>query len=120
QDYEFVRLRNNDRLQDSKSTSLRLDLSRELTLLGQSTEVQFGVQYDDRSKEDTRQTLEISSAALSAAGVAAPSTDDFSINDPYQGKLPLGYTFRYFSDSGIRNLWSSLAGQGLAEVLGDT
>lgn len=120
QDYEFVYLRNNERLQDSRSSSARLDLSREMTLLGRSTEVQFGVQYDDRSKEDTRQTLEIVPAALSAAGVPFPSTDDFSINDPYQGALPLGYTFRYFSDSGLRNLWNGLAAQGLSRVQANT
>ena len=116
QDYEFVRLRNNERLQDSESSSVRLDLSRDLTLFGRPTDFQFGFQYDDRSKKDTRQRLEISSGALSAAGVAAPSPDDFAINDPYQGALPLGYTFRYFTDSGLRSLWSSLAGQGLAEI----
>ena len=120
QDYEFVRLRNNDRLQDSESYSARLDLTRDLTLFGRQTEFQFGFQYDDRSKKDTRQTQEISASALSAAGVAAPSTDDFAINDPYKGELPLGYTFQYFSDSGIRNLWSSLASQGLSEILTDT
>ncbi|WP_058022435.1 TonB-dependent receptor [Pseudohongiella spirulinae] len=120
QDYEFVRLRNNTRLQDSKSISARFDLTREMDLFGQPSEVQFGVQYDDRSKEDTRQTLQILPGALTAAGVALPTTDDFAINDPYKGELPLGYTFRYFSDRGLRNLWSSLASQGFAEVLADT
>lgn len=120
QDYEFVYLRNNDRLQDSESVSLRMDLSRDLDLFGQPSEVQFGVQYDDRSKEDTRQTLEIVPGALSAAGVAMPSPDDFAINDPYKGELPLGYTFRYFSDAGLRNLWGSLAGQGLSRVRANT
>lgn len=120
QDYEFVRLRNNDRLQDSESYSARLDLTRDLTLFGRQTEFQFGFQYDDRSKKDTRQTQEISASALAAAGVVAPSTDDFAINEPYKGELPLGYSFRYFSDSGIRNLWSSLASQGLSETLAAT
>jgi TonB-dependent receptor len=120
QDYEFVYLRNNERLQDSGSSSARLDLSRDLTLSGRPTELQFGLQYDQRSKKDTRQTLEIIPAALSARGVPAPSTNDFAINDPYMGVLPLGYTFRYFSDSGLRNLWSSLAGQGLSRVQANT
>jgi TonB-dependent receptor len=120
QDYEFVRLRKNDRLQDSRSSSVRLDLSRDLTLFSRATEIQFGLQYDDRSKKDTRQTLEILPAALSAAGVPFPSTNDFAINDPYKGRLPLGYDFRYFSDSGLRNLWSSLADQGLTTVLANT
>jgi TonB-dependent receptor len=120
QDYEFVRLRNLERLQDSRSSSVRLDLSRDLTLLGRPTEVQFGVQYDDRSKKDTRQTLEILPAALTSRGIALPTTNDFAINDPYQGALPLGYDFRYFSDSALRNLWNSLAGQGASQVLANT
>ena len=120
QDYEFVYLRNNERLQDSKSSSARLDLTRELMLFGRSTEIQFGFQYDDRSKEDTRQTLEIIPAALSAAGIPFPSTNDFAINDPYKGELPLGYTFRYFSDTGLRNLWSSLAARGVSRVQANT
>lgn len=120
QDYEFVYLRNNDRLQDSKSTSARLDLSRDLTLLGGATELQFGFQYDDRSKEDTRQTQEIIPAALTSRGIAVPTTDDFAINKPYQGALPLGYDFRYFSDSGLRNLWSALAAQGASRIQANT
>jgi len=120
QDYEFVYLRNLERLQDSKSTSARIDLTRDLTLFGRATEFQFGFQYDDRSKEDTRTTLEIVPAALTAAGIPMPSTNDFALNDPYKGELPLGYTFRYFSDSGLRNLWSSLAGRGLSRVQANT
>jgi TonB-dependent receptor len=120
QDYEFVYLRNLERLQDSESTSARLDLSRDLTLFDRQTELQFGVQYDERSKEDTRQTLEILPAALTSRGLPIPSTNDFAINDPYKGVLPLGYTFRYFSDSGLRNLWSSLADQGASRVQPNT
>lgn len=119
QDYEFVRLRNNERLQDSESYSARVDLSRDLTLFGRQTEFQFGFQYDDRSKKETRDRLEISASALAAAGVADPSTSDIAINEPYKGELPLGYTFRYFSDGALRNLWSSLAAQGLSEVKSD-
>ena len=120
QDYEFVYLRQTERLQDSRSTSARLDLSRSLSVFGREADVQFGVQYDDRSKKDTRQTLEIVPASLAAAGIAFPSTDDFAINTPYQGALPLGYNFRYFSDSGLRNLWSGLAAQGVANVQANT
>ena len=116
QDYEFVRLRNRERLQDSSSYSARVDLSRDLTLFDRSTELQLGIQYDDRSKIQTRKTLEINAGALSDAGITHPSTNDVAINDPYKGVLPLGYTFRYFSDSALRELWSSLASQGLASV----
>ncbi len=119
QDYEFVRLRNIDRLQDSYSYSARLDLNREVTLFDRVTDFQFGVQYDDRSKKDSRQTQEISAGQLAAAGIAAPSRADVEINDPYKGKLPLGYAFRYFSDNALRDVWRGLASQGVSEVLED-
>ena len=120
QDYEFVYLRSTTRLQDSRSYSARVDVTRDLTLFGRSTELQFGAQYDDRSKEDTRQTLEIVPAMLKAAGVAFPSPADFAINDPYKGDLPLGYAFRYFSESGAKAIWNDLHGRGLSRVQANT
>ncbi|MFN4295492.1 MAG: TonB-dependent receptor [Brevundimonas sp.] len=120
QDYEFVYLRSTTRLQDSQSYSARIDLSRDLTLFGRPTELQFGGQYDDRTKEDTRQTLEIVPAMLTAAGVPFPSTADFAINDPYMGELPLGYAFRYFSESGARDIWNDLHGRGLSRIQANT
>lgn len=120
QDYEFVYLRSTTRLQDSQSYSARLDLSRDLTLFGRSTELQFGGQYDDRTKEDTRQTLEIVPAALTAAQIPFPSPADFAINDPYKGDLPLGYAFRYFSESGAKALWRDLYDRGLSRIQANT
>ncbi|MEN1925859.1 TonB-dependent receptor [Luteimonas qiangzhengi] len=116
QDYEFVYLRSTSRLQDSRSRSGRLDLTRALDLFGQASDIQFGVQYDKRSKEDTRHVLEILPGTLTAAGVQLPSPSDFSIDRPYKGKLPLGYAFRYFSEAEARKLWSGLHGQGLSNV----
>ncbi len=116
QDYEFVYLRSTTRLQDSRSRSGRFDLSRGMDLFGRSADVQFGLQYDKRTKEDTRQVLEIVPATLLAAGVRFPSPADFSIDTPYKGKLPLGYTFRYFSAKEARAIWAGLHGQGLSNV----
>lgn len=116
QDYEFVSLRSTTRLQDSTSHSGRLDLSRGMDLFGRSSDVQFGVQYDKRSKEDTRQTLEIMPGTLAAAGVPFPSTGDLSIDTPYKGKIPLGYSFRYFSEGLANDMWANLHGQGLSNV----
>lgn len=116
QDYEFVNLRSESRLQDSRSRSGRIDLSRALDLFGKASDIQFGVQYDRRTKDDTRQRWEITPGAIAAAGLPMPSPGDISIDRPYKGKLPLGYAFRYFSESEARNLWSRLAGQGVAQL----
>lgn len=116
QDYQFVNLRSTSRLQDNESISARIDLMRELELFGRSTELKFGGQFDSRTKEDTRTTLEILPAALRTAGVADPSPADFAINDPYKGEMPLGYAFRYFSESQAKGLWNSLHTQGLSRI----
>lgn len=116
QDYEFVYLRSTSRLQDSRSRSGRLDLGRAMDLFGRSSDIEIGVQYDKRTKEDTRQVLEIVPGTLAAAGIPFPSPADISIDTPYKGKLPLGYSFRYFSEKEARALWARLQSQGLANV----
>ncbi|MGY0633885.1 TonB-dependent receptor [Luteimonas sp. A478] len=116
QDYEFVYLRSEHRLQDSRSRSGRLDLTRAMDLFGQASDVQFGVQYDRRTKEDSRERWDILPGTLAAAGVPMPSPSDFSIDRPYKGKLPLGYSFRYFSEAGAKDLWNRLYGQGLGTL----
>lgn len=45
QDYEFVYLRNLQRLQDSRSYSARLDVSRGVTLSGRYLKFELGVQW---------------------------------------------------------------------------
>ncbi|KAK0332408.1 hypothetical protein LTR94_025015, partial [Friedmanniomyces endolithicus] len=120
QDYNFVALRTTPSLADTKAYTARLDLTRDLDLFGRQTELAFGVQYDDRTKENTQTTLEILPAALTAAGIALPSTVDFAINDPYKGELPLGYAFRYFSESAAKDLLNGLIDQGVAQVQAGT
>ncbi len=108
QDYDFVHLRVNTSLAQTKAYTARLDLTRDIDLFGLPTELAFGFQYDDRTKENNSSRLEITAAALAAAGVALPTTDDFALNTPYKGKLPLGYAFRYHSEKGAWDLWNRL------------
>ncbi|MNH98828.1 vitamin B12/cobalamin outer membrane transporter [compost metagenome] len=108
QDYNFVNLRSNTSLAQTEAYTARLDLTRDMDLFGLPTELAFGVQYDNRTKENNAKRLEILPAMLTAAGVALPTTDDFALNTPYKGKLPLGYAFRYHSKQGAWDLWNRL------------
>jgi TonB-dependent receptor len=116
QDYNFVAMRTTSRLAETDAYTARIDLTRDLDLFGRRTELAVGFQYDDRTKQNDQTTLEVLPAALNAAGVPLPSTNDFAINDPYKGALPLGYNFRYFSEDGAKNLLNGLLGQGLGRV----
>jgi len=119
QDYAFVNLRTTTSLADTDAYTARLDLKRDLDLFGRQTELAFGAQYDDRTKEYSLTTLEILPADLTAAGIPLPTTDDFAINDPYKGELPLGYAFRYFSERRAKALLNSLIDQGVSRVRPD-
>lgn len=80
--------------------SAKVDISKETTLFG-DTRFNFGGQYDNRTKEVDERLLDVSSAATFAQAGINTAPGAFNIPDPYKGKLPLGYTFPYFSKAGI-------------------
>lgn len=112
-DYNFVSLRSNAGKAVTDSYSSRLDLFRDIELFGQPTELQFGFQYDDRTKENNQTRWEVTAAQLEAAGIARPTMADFASDKPYQGNLPLGYAFRYHDEGKAWGLLDGLRAQGV-------
>lgn len=98
----------------------KFDVTRDLALFGNETKLQFGVQFDDRTKEANRLTLEARAADLAAAGITAPKMDDFSINEPFKGRIPLRYNFRYFSSDAGSALFDSFIANGGTRVQPNT
>ena len=85
----------------------KLVLSRETALFGGDAVLKAGFQFDQRTKvADEKQILLGSDSATRAAQFATiglPSDyNQFSLNDPFAGKIPLGYTFRYFDTDKMR------------------
>lgn len=78
-------------------------LSRDFTLFGGEGSISAGFQYDQRTKKNTEQDLLLNTAAQFAAAGLGTTYDQFSIDLPFQGKVPLGYTFRYFNTDTMRD-----------------
>lgn len=114
-DYDFVRLTSGQDEAVTDSFSTRLDLFRDIELFGQHTELQFGFQYDDRTKDMHETEYLISADHLAAAGVTAPTMAGIASDRAYKGNLPLGYNFRYHDEAKAWALFDSLRSQGLGE-----
>ncbi|MEN1929918.1 TonB-dependent receptor [Luteimonas sp. MJ250] len=114
-DYDFVRLTSGVDSAVTDSYSARLDLFKDIDLFGRPTGLQFGFQYDDRSKEMHETEFMIDAGHLAAAGIAMPTMSDIASDKPYQGSLPLGYSFRYHDQARAWALLDSLRSQGVGE-----
>lgn len=112
-DYNFVNLRSNAGKAVTDSYSSRLDLFRDVELFGQPTELQFGFQYDDRTKENNQTRWQVTAAQLAAAGITQPTMTDIASDKPYQGNMPLGYAFRYHDEGKAWALLDGLRAQGV-------
>jgi TonB-dependent receptor len=93
----------------------RLVLAKETGLFGGEGTIRLGVQYDQRTKSVDENQLILNSnvpaqaALLASAGI--PSTyPDISLSIPFQGEIPLGYTFRYFDIKKVRQFSRSARG----------
>lgn len=117
EDFLPSRLRWRSTLGETQAYSAKLDLSRDVSMFGHRTELSFGLQYDSREKENNRTIIDIVGADLVAAGVAPPSLSDIQSEDAYRGRLPLGYSFRYFSESAAWDLLNGLLDRGIGNVV---
>ncbi len=117
---DYVTMTRGNVRDETNAYTARLDFSRDLLLLGTETTLQLGTQYDDRTKDSNRVTLEARRADLVAAGIVPPTMQDFAINDPFKGRIPLRYAFRYFSNEGGTDLFDSFIEAGATRVQPNT
>lgn len=91
------RLRSTLAADTTDAYTARIDVQHDVDgLLGEKTTLAFGVRFDDRTKSVDERLLELTTAAqFAAAGISSYS--QIAIPGGFQGKLPLGYTFQYFS-----------------------
>jgi len=81
----------------------KLVLARETALLGGDGVLKLGVQFDQRTKVvDEKQILLNTAAQLAAVGIPT-DYNAFSLDQAFQGQIPLGYTFRYFDPAKMRS-----------------
>lgn len=78
----------------------KIDISRDTSLFG-NTRISFGGQYDNRVKSVDQRLLDTNSAALFTQVGVNTAANATNIAKPFQGQLPIGYTFPYFSKDAI-------------------
>lgn len=117
---DYVTMTRNNQRDETNAYTARLDVTRDIALLGNETKLQFGVQMDDRTKDSNRTVLEARAADLAKAGITLPRMEDFAITEPFKGRIPLGYDFRYFSSDMGAALFDSFIARGGTRVQPNT
>lgn len=101
-----------DAVDTTKGYTARLVIAKETTLMGGEAEFKAGFQFDQRTKVADESQVQLTNAQ--AASIGMPTTYlPFSIDLPFQGKVPMGYTFRYF-DTAQMQQYSDAARQNFA------
>ena len=101
-----------DAVDMTKAYTGKAELSRQLTLFGGEGSVRLGVQIDQRTKQANERELLLNTAAQFAAAGIGTTYPGFSLDTPFKGKIPLGYTFRYFNPETMRDYLERAQGVG--------
>ena len=100
-----------DAIDTTKAYTGRISLSRETRFLGADAVFKAGFQFDQRTKTVDENQLTLNTAAQFAAIGMPTDYANFSLADSFQGKIPLGYTFRYFDADKMRAASNSARSQ---------
>ncbi|MFO6448896.1 TonB-dependent receptor [Erythrobacter sp. NE805] len=94
-------LRVSDLVDDTDAYTGRAILAYDTGFLGSEATFKVGFQYDQRTKISVNERITV---GASDAGRINLSTDfnQFALDIPFQGEIPLGYTFRYFDTEKMR------------------
>jgi TonB-dependent receptor len=96
-------LRSLDAVDTTDAYTARFDLTNHSNLFGGDTTLQFGVRFDQRTKEAVEnELLANSSAAFTAASLPTTYSSWWNAQLPFQGRIPLSYDFRYFDIARMR------------------
>ena len=96
-----------DAIDTTDAYTAKLVLSRRMQFLGADATFKAGFQFDQRTKIADERQISIGSntntRAADFATIGLPQDyNQFSLNDPFQGKILMDYTFRYFDTAQMR------------------
>jgi len=93
-----------DAIDTTKAYTGKLVVARETGFLGGDATFKVGFQYDQRTKvADEQQILLNTASQFTAVGIPT-DYNQFSLDWAFQGKIPLGYSFRYFDTQKMRQV----------------
>ena len=91
----------------------KAELAYDSSLFGGETKIKLGFQYDQRTKINNESEVLLNTAAQFAAAGIGTTYQPFSLDIPFRGEIPLGYTFRYFSLDAMRDAVARAATVGI-------
>ena len=91
-----------DAVDTTKAYTAKFVVSRETEFLGGDAVLKAGFQFDQRTKTVDESSMALNSAAQFATIGISTSYNGFSLDTPFKGKIPMGYTFRYFDADKMR------------------
>ncbi len=91
-----------DAVDTTKAYTAKLVVARETRFLGGDATLKAGFQFDQRTKVvDEAQILLNTAAQFATVGIPT-DYNQFSLDKAFLGKIPMGYTFRYFDTDKMR------------------
>ena len=93
-----------DAIDTTKAYTGKLVLSRETGFVGGEATFKIGFQFDQRTKVADEQQILLNTAAQFATVGLPTNFNQFSLNDSFLGKIPMGYTFHYFDTDKMRTV----------------
>ena len=91
-----------DAIDTTEAYTGKLVLAREAAFLGSDALFKLGFQFDQRTKSVEESQIVLNTAAQFAAIGIPTDYNQFSLDTPFQGKIKLGYTFRYFDPAKMK------------------
>jgi TonB-dependent receptor len=102
-----------DAVDTTKAYTARLVLAREGSLLGGDATIKLGFQFDQRTKTVDENQLTLTTASQHTAAGIPTDYSQFSLDQAFLGKIPLGYTFRYFDLDKMRQVTEAARAAGV-------
>lgn len=91
-----------DAVDTTKAYTAKFVVSRETEFLGGDAVLKAGFQFDQRTKTVDESSIVLNNATQFATIGIPTSYNGFSLDTPFKGAIPLGYTFRYFDADKMR------------------
>jgi TonB-dependent receptor len=92
-----------DAIDTTKAYTHKAVLSRETGFLGGEAVFKLGFQFDQRTKVVDEDQITLNTAGQFATIGIPTDYNQFSLDQAFLGKIPLGYTFRYFDTDKMRH-----------------
>lgn len=92
----------------TKAYTGKLVIARDTGLFGGDATIRLGYQFDQRTKRATDDQVNLTTAAQFTAVGIPTDYNQFTIDKDFLGKLPMGYTFRYFDIGRMKQVGAAM------------